>query len=166
MGDSKRFQTFATAISRVFPPHKYKKVADIAGGKGLLQQALHKIGYDVTTYDKRHDHIKSNTIKYKYGYFDSRIKDHFDMLVGMHPDEATDIIIHEAIVRNVPFCVVPCCVLPTVTEYHGNNDRSDMGAYRSWIAHLKRYATKNGYTVQETLLPIHGKNIALFGSKK
>jgi hypothetical protein len=33
------------------------------------------------------------------------------LLVGMHPDEATEIIIDTALKFNKPFAVVPCCVM-------------------------------------------------------
>jgi hypothetical protein len=113
MGDSLRFKVFANYIKTNFP--KVKSIADIAGGKGCLQVELRKLGYTVTTYDKRHVRISRN-LSYKYAYFDNRVKDHYDLLIGMHPDEATDVIVTEAIKRNIPFCVVPCCVIPHATK--------------------------------------------------
>jgi hypothetical protein len=160
MGDSKRFDLFAEYIARNFPVSKYKRVADIAGGQGYLQQALRKLSYDVTTFDKRHKHVKSNKIQYKFKYFDSSIKDDYDLLVGMHPDEATDIIIAEAIKRNIPFVVVPCCIKPTVTTFKGQQD------YKAWVNHLKFFAMRQGYHVEEYQLKMAGKNILLKGSPK
>jgi len=32
------------------------------------------------------------------------------LLVGMHPDEATDAIVDFAVAHNKPFVVLPCCV--------------------------------------------------------
>ncbi len=86
MGDSKRFELFAQYIARNFSASKYPR-ADIAGGQGYLQQALRKLSYQVTTFDKRHKHVKSNKIQYKFKYFNSSIKEEYDLLVGMHPDE-------------------------------------------------------------------------------
>ena len=50
MGDKKRFDLFAKAISKRFP--SWMRVADIAGGKGYLQLALKEQGFkDVITFD-------------------------------------------------------------------------------------------------------------------
>lgn len=35
------------------------------------------------------------------------------LLVGFHPDQATEPIIDMALHLNIPFCVVPCCVFPS-----------------------------------------------------
>lgn len=97
MGDSKRFDLLAQYISHNFPVSKYKRVADVAGGQGTLQQELRKLSYEVVTFDKRHKHVKSHKIQYKFKYFDSSIKEDFDLLVGMHPDEATDVMTVRAV---------------------------------------------------------------------
>jgi len=165
MGDGKRFEVFAKYIANNFPPQKYKAVADIAGGKGALQVELHSLGYSVTTYDKRHTKCSRN-LQYKYSYFNSDIKENYSLLVGMHPDEATDVIIVQAIQRCIPFCVVPCCILPCATKYNGNNDRASRGAYRSWVNHLKQVAESAHYDVAISELPISGKNIVLSGKPK
>ena len=34
------------------------------------------------------------------------------LLVGLHPDQATEAIVDAALARNLPFAVVPCCVFP------------------------------------------------------
>ncbi len=160
MGDSKRFALLAEYIARNFHSSKYKHVADIAGGKGQLQQELRRLGYEVTTFDKRHKHIKSNKIQYKFKYFSSAIKEEFDLLIGLHPDDATDIIIDEAIKREIPFVVVPCCIKPTVTTFKGQQD------YKAWVNHLKFFAMRRGYKVEEYQLKMDGKNILLKGLSK
>jgi len=157
MGDSARFKVFANYIKINFP--KVKSIADIAGGKGSLQVELRKFGYTVTTYDKRHIRINRN-LSYKYAYFDNLVKDHYDLLVGMHPDEATDVIVTEAIKRNISFCVVPCCVIPCVIKYNGGS------SYNSWVKHLKKIAESAKYEVSIHELPIKGKNIVLSGRPK
>jgi len=157
MGDSKRFTLFAQYIFKNFPIQKYTRIADIAGGKGYLQKELCKLGYIVTTYDKRHHHIKDSFLKFKYKYFDKNIKEEYDLLIGLHPDEATDVIITEAYNRKIPFVIVPCCTLPTITKYKGSSN------YNSWILQLKTYAKKLGFIVEEYQLKISGKNIVLKG---
>lgn len=34
------------------------------------------------------------------------------LIIGFHPDQATEALIDLATVLNVPCCVVPCCVVP------------------------------------------------------
>lgn len=160
MGDSSRFNVFANYIKANFK--EARLIADVAGGKGALQIELRKLGYKVVTYDKRRSRVSRN-LCYKHAYFNSRIKDHYDLLVGMHPDEATDIIVTEAIKRNIPFCIVPCCITPYATQYNGDKNRTSRSAYTSWINHLKQIAEHAKYRTILYDLPIKGKNIVLLG---
>lgn len=161
MGDSRRFDLFAAVIQRNFPAFRYKAVADIAGGKGFLQLALRQRGYNVTTFDKRSGYKKkSRKFRYQYRYFDSKIKQPFDLLVGMHPDEATDVIIEEAAKRKIPFVICPCCVKPTTTVFFGQH------SFSRWVKHLEAYAVKLGFSVTKTKLRMNGKNLVLIGRFK
>lgn len=159
MGDDRRFQVFADMIEKQFSVSIYKRIADIAGGKGYLQVALRKKGYDVITFDKRKKEKRAqvNDLKFQYRFFSSEIKDQFDLLAGMHPDEATDVIIVEAIRRKIPFIVVPCCVKPYATVLFNRYK------YPIWMNHLKNIAIKAGYDVNELHLKISGKNTAIIG---
>lgn len=78
----------------------------------------------------------------------------------MHPDEATDVIIDEAIKRKIPFVVVPRCIKPTVTTFKGNQD------YKAWVNHLKFFAMRQNYCVEEYQLKMDGKNTLLKGLPK
>jgi len=158
MGDSRRFDLFAKVVANNFPPAKFRKVADVAGGKGYLGIALRERGYgQVTLFDKRRQHVRVKGIDFRYQYFGPGIKDDFDILVGMHPDEATDVIITEAARRKIPFAVCPCCVKPTAKPFFGQY------TYTNWIEHLKRLAIQLGFKLMETVLPMNGKNIVLVG---
>jgi hypothetical protein len=161
MGDSRSFDLFAKVIFSNFPPKKYPKIADVAGGKGGLQTALREKGYNVTTFDKRKGRRnRPGRFQYQYRWFNENIKDKFNLLVGMHPDEATDVIILEAAKRKIPFVVCPCCVKPYAVPFCGAHN------YWTWVKHLKRLAHKNGFTVIETLLRMNGKNLVLIGKTK
>lgn len=37
---------------------------------------------------------------------------HCSLIIGMHPDEATEYIVDVAIKHKKPFAIVPCCVFP------------------------------------------------------
>lgn len=158
MGDARRFDVFANFIHSNFP--NCKKIADIAGGKGYLQVALRNRGYDVITFDKRKGRKnRPGKFEFQYRYFDSSVKEDFDLMVGMHPDEATDVIIVEAAKRNIPFAIVPCCVMPNAIPYWGQR------SYKQWIEHLKKSAQKLGYQVYEKQLKMNGCNLVLYGRK-
>mmetsp|Transcript_26666 Transcript_26666/g.57744 ORF Transcript_26666/g.57744 Transcript_26666/m.57744 type:complete len:154 (+) Transcript_26666:678-1139(+) len=37
-----------------------------------------------------------------------------DLVLGLHPDQATDAIVDESLLHNKKFAVVPCCVFPSL----------------------------------------------------
>lgn len=159
MGDSRRFDVFADFIQNNF--QYCNRIADIAGGKGYLQTALRDRGYNVITFDKRKGRKnRPGKFEFQYRYFDSTVKEDFDLMVGMHPDEATDVIIVEAAKRSIPFAIVPCCVMPNKIAYWGDHN------YNDWIKHLKNVAYKLGYEVDEKQLKIDGRNLVLYGRKR
>lgn len=160
MGDSRRFDLFAKLIRNNFNPQLFPTVADVAGGKGYLQGALREQGYkEVITFDKRKGRRDRPKMRYKYMYFSDKVEDEFNILVGMHPDEATDVIITEAAKRKIPFVVCPCCVKPTDTKFSGDD-------ICGWISHLKGYAERLGFVVIETALSMSGRNVCLIGRRK
>jgi len=155
MGDSKRFDEMATLIVRHFPSGKYPTIADVAGGSGLLNKALSIKGYTVTSYDgKKRRNIPRN-VSIKWKLFDETIKDDYSLIVGMHPDAATDVIIKSAHDRGVPFVIVPCCVIPTTTvDSYGGSD---------WFLFLTRYAQRLGFDTMSYTLKMQGQNKVLIG---
>lgn len=158
MGDSRRFDLFAKFIRDNFP--NCKNIADVAGGQGYLQIALRNYGYNVITFDKRKGKRSiTGKFEYQYRYFDSSVKGNFDLIVGMHPDEATDVIIVEAAKRNIPFAIVPCCIKPSAVVYRGQYK------YDEWVKHLKNVAQKLGYDVYEKQLKMSGRNLVIYGRK-
>lgn len=159
MGDSRRFHLFAQFIARNFPSKEFLNVADVAGGKGHLNAALKPFGYKTITFDKARKQI--HRAHYQRRFFDAHVKEQFDLLVGMHPDGATDIIILEASKRGIPFAIVPCCAINNVSGYFGSKNK-----FNDWVAHLRRFAIKLGFKVDEGLLPMNGKNLILIGRRK
>jgi len=75
-------------------------------------------------------------------------------IVGLHPDEATDAIIHTALRYRKPWAVVPCCVFPNTftdrTLHGGKSVRTydDLCAYIQSVAH----------GVKEITLDFEGRN--------
>ena len=154
MGDSQRFDLFAKLVARNFP-NKSARIVDVAGGKGYLKEALRELGYcNVLTMDKNRRAAKKQThLAYKYGYFNYKIQEAFDLVVAMHPDEATDHAILYAVGHRIPAFVCPCCVKPDATVFFGQHD------FKRWVIHLKGLA--RGMEVQELYLKMSGKNLVL-----
>jgi len=160
MGDPRRFDLFARLIKSIFSPTIYPLIADIAGGKGHLQTALREHGFKPTTFDKRaYRKDRPGRFNYRYRYFDDKINETFNLLVGMHPDEATDVIITQAAKRSIPFAVCPCCVMPETTILMQQYN------YPNWLAHLRNVAERS-HVVSEYRLKMAGRAIVLIGQIK
>lgn len=158
MGDSRRFDLFACFLANKFKPSKYQKVADVAGGKGYLNLSLKEHGFNkVVTFDPHIRKERIRQIEFQKRLFNESITDDFNLIIGMHPDEATDHIIVQATRRRVPFSVVPCCVKPSAVAFWGKH------GYNEWVSHLKSLARKTGYMVEETRLRMNGCSAVLTG---
>jgi hypothetical protein len=155
MGDPRRFTVFAEDIAQRWPDRSLR-IADVAGGHGHLNAALHQLGYRSTiTFDKRKG--RGGRPHYQYRFFDLNVAPVFDLVVAMHPDAATDVSMAWAIQHEVPFAVVPCCIRPTVWTLWGPH------RYPQWCDHLRARAEGEGYAVDESVLPIRGANRMLVG---
>lgn len=155
MGDSARFRLMADAIEAGIP--KLSRIADVAGGKGQLQAELYRRGYrNVVSWDTRRKYSGPRRI-YRNGLFDYRSAPRdYDVVVGMHPDQATDHIVAYAVKHNVPFVVCPCCILPSAKPF-------EAVGFAAWIDHLASLASSGGLSVKRTALPMSGRNILLEG---
>ncbi len=145
MADKRRFELFAELVTAQFPGAR--RAFDIAGGMGKLNEALTARGLDVLTFDKRWKHAD---VKYAQRLFTIDEPCACDVVVGMHPDGATRIIVEYAARHAVPFAIVPCC--------------SDNGmSYKPWMRHLAELGTQLGLEVREELLPMQGRARVLVG---
>jgi len=154
MGDSRRFKEFGSLILRLFP-NRSTRIADIGGGYGHLNSYLKDKGYQsVITIDDRNNRLRN--ISYKKGWLTDQNPENFDLLVGLHCDEATDVIIREAGKLRLPFIIVPCCIKPTEYSFFGKG-------FLDWLHHLECKAEQLGFTTQRYYLPIKGKNTVILG---
>ena len=148
MADKRRFELFADLVTRHFPG--FRHAFDIAGGMGKLNEALSGRGLDVVTFDKRWKHAD---VKYAQRLFTLTEPCTCDLLVGMHPDGATRIIVEYASQHGRPFAIVPCC--------------SDNGMpYKPWMRHLAELGEERGMVVTEEVLPMQGRARVLVGRPK
>jgi hypothetical protein len=145
MADKRRFELFARCIVERF---EAPRIFDIAGGQGRLNEALTQLGRTVTTFDLRHKRLP---VRYAERIFTVDEPCECDLLVGMHPDGATRVVIEYAAKHRLPFAIVPCC--------------SDNGMpYKPWMRHLAELATSLGMSVEETALPMEGRARVLVGT--
>ncbi|HYH96384.1 hypothetical protein [Hyalangium sp.] len=145
MADKRRFELFAQFIVERFSA---PRIFDIAGGQGRLNEALAKFGRTVTTFDLRHKHLP---VRFAERAFSLEEPCEAELLVGMHPDGATRIIIEYAAMHRLPFAVVPCC-----------SDNSM--PYNPWRRYLAGLARERGFpTVEEHSLPMEGRARVILG---
>lgn len=104
-GDPNRFAELAYYINLNYKG-KIKKVADVAGGQGMLSRILSKkYNFEAEVIDPRGYTlvgVKNRTDKYQ-----AEMADYYDLVVGLHPDEALKEVVQSALIR--PTIVIPCC---------------------------------------------------------
>ncbi|MBP8299895.1 MAG: hypothetical protein KA020_06035 [Planctomycetes bacterium] len=148
MADKRRFELFAQFVTQQFP--EARRVFDIAGGMGKLNEALTARGLLATTFDKRWKHAD---VRYAERLFTLDEPCECDAVVGMHPDGATRIIVEYAAKHGVGFAIVPCC--------------SDNGMpYKPWMRHLAELGGQLGLDVAEAALDMQGRSRVLVGRPK
>lgn len=145
MADKRRFDFFAELIRAQFPDAK--RVFDVAGGMGKLNEALTRRGCEVLTFDRRHKHLP---VKFAERDFTLEEPCECDVVVGMHPDGATRVIVDYAARHRVPFAIVPCC-----------SDNSM--PYKPWMRHLTELTKAQGLIVTEESLPMDGRARVILG---
>ena len=80
------------------------------------------------------------------------------LIVGLHPDEATEPIVTTALALGLPFAVVPCCVFAASFPLRRLKDGSNPSSYEDFLMYLKEKHTG----IQEERLSFLGKNTILF----
>ncbi|RQM12905.1 hypothetical protein DD237_005179 [Peronospora effusa] len=80
------------------------------------------------------------------------------ILVGMHPDEATEAIIDAAMTLRKPFAVVPCCVMSRAFPNRQCRDGTLVDTYETFV----RYLLEKHPSIQSAFLPFAGRNQVLY----
>jgi hypothetical protein len=104
-GDAARFDVVAKFIySRYGRSVVY--IADVAGGRGMLSRILNKrYNYRSEVVDPRGWVLKG--VPSRQEEFDPELASYYDLVVGLHPDEAMRAVAEAALVR--PTVLIPCC---------------------------------------------------------
>ena len=155
MGDSKRGQLFAQFIVKQFP--KAKTILVVADGKGQVARKLANKKRKVLVVEQypRWEGRQHKEVHYIAATFttDYKCPETIQLVVGMHPDEATGEIIRYAVKHQLPFAVCPCC--------RKGRDCIGVGSYQQWLTKLRSLAV--GYDTWQMQLKMTGKNIVIAG---
>ena len=81
-----------------------------------------------------------------------------DVLVGMHPDQATEPIVDAAIELGKPFAVVPCCVFPELFPERRTKDGDSVRTYVQFIDYL----VAKHPDIRLAYLPFKGRNRVVY----
>lgn len=124
MGDRNRALEFADFLHTTFPQSRC--VADVAGGHGELSFWLKEFGHESVVIEPRDSRLPPKLARElrkravrtgvvtTISRIAARIEDvdlaGFDLVAGLHPDQATEPAIRAALAAGLDFAVVPCCV--------------------------------------------------------
>ena len=147
-GDPAKFEVVAQFVADRFPHARY--VADVAGGQGMLTRILRKhFGFEAEVIDPRGWTLKG--VPARTEEYDASMADYYDLIVGLHPDEALCAVVESA--DRVPVVVVPCCNFWTRETRLGRDELIDQ---------IDEFHDPGRGTSQRVVLPFAGpKNHAL-----
>ncbi|TDH73035.1 hypothetical protein CCR75_000018 [Bremia lactucae] len=80
------------------------------------------------------------------------------MLVGMHPDEATEAIVNTALMLGKPFAIVPCCVMSRKFPDRQCQDGTPVDTYDTFVTYLM----EKHPSIKRAFLPFIGRNQVLY----
>ena len=148
-GDPARFPEVAGLISRAYG-HRIRYIADVAGGQGMLSKLLrNRLGYDAEVVDPRGWRITG--VPGREEAFDPNQASYYDLVVGVHPDQATRAIAMGALYTRT--LLVPCCNFW---------DRSQRLGTIALVESIEKFYRRYQVSYQRVMLDIRGpKNIAL-----
>lgn len=104
-GDPNRFAILADFIYEYYG-RQIRYIADVAGGQGLLSRMLNKrYNYTSEVIDPRGHALVG--VESQVKIFEPKMALFYDLVVGLHPDEATRVVAEAALFR--PTILIPCC---------------------------------------------------------
>lgn len=150
-GDPRRFEVVADFIDATYGGH-ISYIADVAGGRGMLTRLLcKKYNYAAEVVDPRGWALTG--VPSRQAEFDPSMAPFYDLIVGLHPDEATRAVAEAAMVR--PAVIVPCC----------NFWSEDKLGRDELVAAIAQFYEEHGVSFEIVTLDFKGpKNVALVSS--
>ena len=86
----------------------------------------------------------------------------FSVLVGLHPDQATEPIVDWALLHNKPFAVVPCCVFPNMFPLRGRDVKIPLSEAVSKHGGFVEYLMQKDPRIRSTQLDFEGRNVVVY----
>ena len=151
-GDPARFEEVAAFVYDRFG-NSVRYIADVAGGQGRLARILNKkYNYDAEVIDPRHYQVVG--VKNRECEYTRDMAGFYDLIVGLHPDEAIREVVESAMTR--PVLVVPCCNFW---------DRSRKLGAKEMIADITKWLDDNGIRNEIVTFAFKGpKNVGILTS--
>jgi hypothetical protein len=147
-GDPARFEVVAELIADRYW-NRIKYIADVAGGQGMLARILSKqYNYECEVIDPRGWVLKG--VRNQQTEYVASMATYYDLIVGLHCDEALREVAASAMVR--PVVLVPCC----------NFWSEEVLGAKELLAAIESYYRENGVEFERIILPFkRPKNVAL-----
>lgn len=143
-GDPIRFEAIANFVRDHFG-RDVRYIADVAGGQGMLSRFLNKQGYEAEVIDPRGWTLTG--VNSRPEEYDVSMADYYDLIIGLHPDEALRPVVESAKVR--PVIVVPCCNFW---------DRSQKLGRDALLAEFENYFRQNRISFEKVTFDFEGPN--------
>lgn len=83
------------------------------------------------------------------------------LIIGLHPDEATEALVDTALYFNIRFCVIPCCVFSSDNPQRRLKNGNSPTSYLDFCTYLKEKFSG----IKEENLNFIGKNKVLFNDE-
>ena len=80
------------------------------------------------------------------------------LYLGLHPDEATEVIIDTALRFDIPFAVIPCCVFSALFPERRLKSGGEPTSYEDFCLYLAEKSDR----IQTCQIPFLGRNTVLF----
>lgn len=104
-GAPERFETVARFVDERFG-RSVRYIADVAGGQGMLTRILNKrFNYACEVVDPRGWVLTGVPVRQET--FSPELAGYYDLVIGLHPDEATRAVAEAALRTRV--ILIPCC---------------------------------------------------------
>jgi hypothetical protein len=161
-----RFQLLHRWLVAQFAPCR---VADIAGGKGLLAYLLQRSGWDAVVVDPVPQSLPAKFKDFATGRsqkirtqervphldvpFTTPLGAHFDLLVGLHAHGANAAVIDAAARFNCGYVLLPCCIVDEPFYPVIGID---------WLESVADYALRQGRSAIPFQLNFKGQHIGLY----
>lgn len=156
-------------------------VLDVAGGKGELSSVFHLMNIPSVVLDPdprfagRNSpgfHIiaeplcgdGSNLTESIEHQEHAHLITNCSIIVGMHPDQATEAIVDTALRLGKPFAILPCCVMPKLFPNRRHDDGERVRTYSEFCRYLRfcKGGVLKSVLFEVELLPFFGRNKVIY----